>query len=547
MAEKRRSNFIMQGSILAMAGIISRIIGLLYRIPMLSIIGEDGMGVYNTAYNVYNILLLISSYSLPSAVSKMISAKLPLGEYKNINRIFLGSLIFGTGLGLIAAVIMVCGADFFASSVMEMPEAAMAMRALAPAVFIMGMLGVMRGFFQGHGTMVPTAVSQILEQILHVAISLLAGYYLFQRGLAQDEPGSNFHSSALGATGATIGTGAGALAALLFVGFIFLLFRKTYTKRVDRDRSGMLEPWPNVMKLIALTAFPILISATLSNIGSILDQSIYAKCVSGDYRAVWGVYTAKYIVLINVPIAISSSLSASTLPTISSALARGNVEDAMDKAAKAIRFIMLIAIPASVGLAVLGKPCFDFLFRSTDNVLAGKMLLVGSFAVMTACLSTVTVGILQGSGNFWAPIKNYIWSILIHLPLLLVSLLVFKWDILGVVVNHAVLSLISCFFNFRSLRKLFGYRQEYKKTFGITAVCSVIMGGAAYGIYRLLMMAKLGNSVSLILAVGAAILIYFAAMLLTGGVDEADLKAMPKGHLLVKAARKLHLLKGVSE
>ena len=179
MTEQRKNNFIIQGSILAIAGIVSRIIGMLFRIPMLSIIGEDGMGVYSTAYSVYNILLMISAYSLPQAVSKLISAKNAQKQYKNVRQIFWMSLFFGAFLGFIAAVVMTAGAEFFAGKVMKMPEAVYAIRSLAPTVFIMGVLGVMRGFFQGHGTMVPTAVSQILEQVLHVAISLLAGYALF--------------------------------------------------------------------------------------------------------------------------------------------------------------------------------------------------------------------------------------------------------------------------------------------------------------------------------------------------------------------------------
>ncbi len=540
---QKRSNFLMQGSILAAAGIVSRIIGLLFRIPMLAVSGEDGMGVYSTAYSIYNILLFISSYSLPMAVSRIIAQKLSLKQYQNVRRTFLLSLGFGTSLGLVSALIMVFGAKFFAVTVMKMPEAYYAMLALAPAVFFMGMLGVMRGFFQGHGTMVPTAVSQILEQILHVAISLLAGYALFNKGLALDVDGSRYFASGYGAMGATIGTGVGALAALLFLVFIYMMYRRTLLARCERDRSGVIDTDSELLRLIILTALPILVSATMSNIGNVIDQALYAGNVGEGYKQVWGVYTSKYTVLINVPIAIASAISASTLPTVAASITRGELADAREKASRAIRFICLIALPASVGLGVLGKPCFDLLFRSTDNTLAGQMMVWGSLAVLTFSLSTVSVGILQGSGHYWIPIKNYLISLAVHIPLLLFSLYILKGGIIAVVVNHLLYSLFSCILNIYDLSRLFDYRQEYKKTLLLVGAASVIMGLASFGAYKGLYKLHLGNTLSLIIAIALAVLVYFVAAVVLGAVDGDDLAALPKGRYLVKAARKLHLLR----
>ena len=541
MTEQRKNNFIVQGSILAIAGIISRIIGMLFRIPMLSIIGEDGMGVYSTAYSVYNILLMISSYSLPQAVSKLISVKNAQKQYRNVRQIFWMSLIFGAFLGFIAAVVMTAGAEFFAGTVMKMPEAVYAIRALAPTVFIMGVLGVMRGFFQGHGTMVPTAVSQILEQVLHVAISLLAGYALFQKGLEKDAGNGNYFASSYGAQGATYGVLAGAAAALLFLIFVYLLFRRTFTVRVRKNSGEVLDPPLQTLKAIVFTAFPVLLSAALSNVGTLLDQTVYAQYVVSDYRAVWGVYSSKYMVLINVPIAIATAMSSSTMPMISAHVARGEQEAAREKADAAFRFILLIALPASIGLGVLGKPCFDLLFRSTDNALAGQMMLYGSSAVLTYCFSTLSVGVLQGNNNFWVPIWNTLKALVLHLPLLAFSLWVLEWDIIGVVVNHVLLSLMICVLNLLSLRNRLGYRMGFKRIIPRAAFCSVVMGVVAYFLYRFLH-GYMGNTPSLLLTVLAAVVVYFVSILLTGTVTRADLMDMPHGTKIIRAAEKLHLL-----
>ena len=541
MADSRKNNFIVQGSILAIAGIFSRIIGMLFRIPMLSIIGEDGMGVYSTAYSIYNILLMISSYSLPQAVSKLISVKNAQKQYKNVRQIFWISLIFGAVLGFATSLVMTFGAEFFASTIMKMPEAVYAIRALAPTVFIMGMLGVMRGFFQGHGTMVPTAVSQILEQLLHVAISLLAGYYLFQKGVAQDAGVGNYFASAYGAQGATYGVLAGAAAALLFLVFIYLLFRKTLVSRCRRNKDEVLDPVSVTLKAILFTAFPVLLSAALSNLGTLLDQTVYAQYVGADYRAIWGVYSSKYTVLINVPIAIATAMSSSTMPTISASVAKGDHEAARDKANAAFRFILLIAIPASIGLGVLGKPCFDLLFRSTDNTLAGQMMLYGSGAVLTFCFSTLSVGILQGNDNFWTPIWNTLKALALHLPMLAFSLWVLEWDIIGVVVNHVLLSLTICVLNLLALKEKLNFRMEFARIIPRVILCSGIMGAVCYFLYRFLHL-HTGNTLSLLGTILAAVLIYFVLILLTGAVRREDLENMPHGRVFIRAAEKLHLM-----
>lgn len=166
-AKRKDSNFLVQGSILAVASMISRIIGLIYRIPMTNIIGDVGMSYYSAAYEVYNMLLLISAYSLPLAVSKLVSARVSKGQRQNAYRIVKGALIFAACSGLAAALILYFGAGFFTSSLLNTPLALFALKVLAPTIFMVAILGVIRGFFQGLGTTMPSAVSQILEQIIN--------------------------------------------------------------------------------------------------------------------------------------------------------------------------------------------------------------------------------------------------------------------------------------------------------------------------------------------------------------------------------------------
>ena len=179
----RKENFVIQGTILAVAGIIVRLIGILYRVPMTNIIGDEGMGYYSTAFNVYNIMLILSSYSLPLAVSKMVAARLAKGQYRNMNRVLRAALVYATVVGGLACFITWNFSGFFATTLFNTPFCVYALRTLAPTIWIMAYLGVLRGYFQGHGTMIPTAISQILEQVVNAIISVVAASVLFKVGL----------------------------------------------------------------------------------------------------------------------------------------------------------------------------------------------------------------------------------------------------------------------------------------------------------------------------------------------------------------------------
>ena len=215
---KRESNFLVQGSILAVASIISRIIGLLYRIPLKSIIGDIGNDYYGTAMEIYSILLLISSYSLPVAVSKLVSARMAKGQRKNAYRIFKGALVFALISGSAACLIVYFGAGVITTYIVNTPLSIFALKVLAPTLLIVAVLGVVRGFFQGMGTMMPSAISQLIEQIINAVVSVWSAYMLFQYGTRIGAVLGNpaTYAEAYGAAGGTLGTGVGALAALFF-------------------------------------------------------------------------------------------------------------------------------------------------------------------------------------------------------------------------------------------------------------------------------------------------------------------------------------------
>lgn len=494
-SSKKDSNFLVQGSILAAASIVSRIIGLLYRLPMTDIIGDTGNNYYSCAFEIYNIMLIISSYSLPLAVSKLVSARMAKGERTAAYQILKGALVFASIAGAVVALVVYFGAEFF-TSMLQTPLSIFALRILAPVLIVVAILGVLRGFFQGLGNMIPSAISQVIEQIVNAIVSIWAAYVLFQFGSKAGQVLGNpdKYAAAFGAAGGTLGTNLGAVSALLFMLFVFYAYMRVFKKKMKRERNVEVDSFAYTMKILIITIIPVLLSSTIYNISGIIDQGLFKNIATMQGYTVdeidvwWGVFSGKYKVLINVPISIASALAASSVPTLSASFASGDKESVNNQINAAIRFIMVIAMPCCVGLAVLAKPIFALLFPGTISSLdsATTMMWVGAIAVVFYSLSTLTNGLLQGIDQLKIPVKNAAIALVAHIILLVVLMLFFRLNIYAVVIANAFFAFLVCVLNAIALQRHAGYKQEFQKTFVMPAISSAIMGVIAYGVLSLI-------------------------------------------------------------
>ena len=537
-------NFLIQGSILAIAGVITKIIGAVYRIPLVNILGDKGMGYYGVAFQIYAIALTLTSYSLPLAVSKLVSARLATGQYKNAYRVFRGAMTFAIAAGGIVGAIIFFGADFIASNLMAMKMSSYALRVLAPCI-----LGVFRGFFQGNGSMVPTAVSQIIEQIVNAVVSVVGAYMLLKVGKeVASQKHNNSYGAAYAASGGTLGTVMGALAALLFLIFLFLAFRKKFRNQMKRDRNRQVESYKKVFKVLLLTIAPVILSATVYNLCGVVDNAMFGTIMSiqghkeSEYAALLGIVTGKYDTLMNVPLAISSAFGSSLIPSIVLTAKTGNRRQVHEKIDIFTRFNMIIAIPCAAGFIVLAKPLLDLLFFTENNTLGGVLLQIGAISVVFYNLSTVTNAVLQGLDNMMVPVKSAAISLVIHIVSLFLMMVVFKWGIYAVVLSKIVFSLSTCILNAHALRERIGYVQEKKKTFIIPAIASVIMGIITL-VVHLLFELFVGTRIATVIALFVAVAVYGVSLVLLGGVTEKELASMPKGTMLVKICRKARLFR----
>lgn len=545
---KKKDSFILQAGILASAGIVVRIIGLLYNTPLVAIIGDEGFGYYNSAYYAYSIILLISSYSIPSAVSKVIAQRLATKEYRNAHRIFRCAFIYVLVVGGIASLFVFFGAGLL----VEMENAILPLKVLAPTIFFSGILGVLRGYFQAHKTMVQTSVSQIIEQLANAGFSIGMAYMMVQ--LVADQDAST--RASYGAAGGTIGTGAGVLAGLLFMAAVYALNRKTIHRRIERDTSHTDESYADIFKMIIMVVTPFILSTGIYNINNFLDNTIYQQiminvknlgeaAVAIDLSAV-----AKGTKISNIPIAMASAMATALIPGISSDFVQGDLEKVRNKVAKSVKVTMLISIPAAVGIGVLSRPVMMVIFHQPASLDISSILLsCMAVSIIFYGLSTLTQAILQSVGRMKTPIINASAAVIIHagIMILLMMFLDEKYCLYSYVFSTVLYSLILCVLNQISVHRYLTYQQEMDKTFIRPILASIVMGAAAFGVYQGIYYLCGINIISLAIAVLIGCGLYFILIIRWNAVTEEEMRSMPKGYLLIKIAKKTGIMKTKSQ
>lgn len=541
MSKKTSSSFVKQASILMIAGLIVRVIGLLYRSPMREIIGDLGNGYYGYAYTVYSILLLISSYSIPMAISKLMAERIARKQYKNANRLFKGALIYACIVGGAAALFAWFGGRLLLPAGGE--NAVLALKMLAPTIFFCAILGVLRGYFQAHNTMVPTSISQIIEQLINAIVSVGAAW-LFIEWFA----GNETEEAIYGAAGGTLGTGAGVVAGLLFMVFVFVANRKEIQRRIDNDYTVEVESYKEIFRTILMMVTPVIFSTCIYNLSSYLDQSFFAPLMmtngwkADDITIQYGIFSGQYMVMINIPIALANAASTAVLPSVSGNFAVGDVEGARHKINEAIQMTMFLCIPAAVGMCVLADPIMHLLFPST-TALAGKLLMAGAVSVIFYSLSTITNGVLQGIGKPSLPVRHAALSLVINVAVLAVLTKFTPLGIYSVMIATIAYSLAMCILNGRSVTKHLDYHMDLSNMFLRPLAAAVLMGGAAVAVYYGLHRVIPSNVICLLPAILVAVVVYGLGYLYIAHPSKELLRRFPGGNYLVKIAVKLKVYK----
>ncbi len=537
---KNKTNpMIIQGAILAAAGLLTKVVGFLYRIPMANMLGEAGNGIYSVSFGIYNVALTLSSYSFPLAVSKLVSTRLAKKERKNAFSAFSTALVFSVVAGILSFLLLFFGAELL-EALYRTEGLAYPLKVLAPTTFAVALLGVFRGYFQGHGNMVPTAVSQIFEQIINAVVSIAATYFSL-RAFALDP-----NISARGAAGATMGTLAGALCALIFIILTFTS-RLPYTRALIENDTSSQEKKSNVAKEMFTTMLPVILSQTIYQIGFTVDDLLFSnilhdKGVEGSaISSLQGVFNTQYTQLINIPIAVATAMAASALPAIVSLSVQRRYKERRKKIEAVIKINTAIALPCAVGLAVLAKPIVTLLFPSlvTYRETAAGLLTFGSLGCLFYALSTVTTSILQGANRMRIPVVNAFLSFILHVATVFV---LFKFTPLGIwarLIGDMTFPLLIAFLNFKKIKKITGFSLPIKTTLLFPAIASLAMGACAFIVYQIVLLILHSMLAALAVSVISAVAVYAFLILKMRIFSDEELLEFPAGTKILRLAKKM--------
>lgn len=551
VGNEKNDNLVKQASILAIAGIVSRVIGLLYRSPLSSIIGDLGLGYYQSAYNYYTIILIISSYSIPSAVSKIIAQKLALKEYRNAHKLFMGSLIYVLIVGALASMLLYFGASLFVEA-----DAIPVLRVFAPTIFVYGILGVLRGYFQAHRSMSQTSMSQIIEQIINAAVSVGAAALFIRLTMrTMEEPADEAGQilrAVRGAQGSALGTGLGVVAALIFMAAVYFVNRGDILKRAASDKSEKTDSYGTVFRTIIGVATPFIISTAVYNVFSNINNKIFtsyypvwrelSNVVTTSH---WGIFQGKAQVISNIPIAFSSAMAAAMIPQVAGFITSGDKESAKRRIGLGVKTTMLISIPSAAGIFTFAAPVMLLLFPNSRPTieLGSHCLMALSVSVVLIALSTLNSSILQSIGKLHTPIFNALIALALQTLLLIILLKFTNLDVFAVAICYAFYAGIMAVLNQMAVSRAIGYKQEYMNTFVKPLECSFVMCLLAYGIYRLVLLAEPNERIAVIPAIAAAVPIYFILLVVLKAVNERELKTLPGGTRIYRILKKVHLIK----
>ncbi len=539
---------VVQAGILAIATIVVRIIGLLYRAPLTAIIGDEGNGYYGAAYNIYMIILILSSNSLPAAISRQMSAKIAVREYRNAQRAFHCAVVYSLIVGTAGSMLLYFGAPMLVPS-----NAVPVLRVFAPTVFLFGILGAVRGYFQANQSMVQTSVSQILEQIANAAVSIGAATLLIRTAAMH---AGKTEIAVRGAMGSALGTGSGVATALLFMVIAYLRHRAKYFRRIGRDK-GAAEPYIKIMKSTIMVITPFILSSFILNLTTTLDQMIYLKMMiegrglpEPAVTTVFGLFSNKAVVITNIPISVATAVSAAIIPNISASHASGDITETRRRAINASRMALIISIPCAVGLIVLARPVTMLMFPQWDTLdMASMLLALQAVTVIFLSVGTITNAILQAIGKMNMPIISAGVSLIIQTVVLAALLRFTDWGVYALVLVSVLYAAIIFALNELFLRRYLDLKIDSAQVYGKPLLSAAVMGLVTFavytGIFRLFSRFRgeyFSNFAAVIPAILAAVLVYFFLLIKLGGFTEEDILGLPKGTALVRVFKKLRWL-----
>ena len=596
-SQQKKNTFFGGVAILMVSTIIIKIIGAIYKIPLGIILSDEAYGDFGAAYNIYSFFLTISTAGLPVALSKTVSEANALGRYNQVQKVFKVAFFAFLAMGTFSFICMSVFAQPVATYALQNEKAVWCVVALSPAVLCTCCCSAFRGYAQGHMNMIPTAISQVMENASKLIVGMALALFIGSLALQPEDFGDRMM-----AVGAIFGVSVGSILSVIFLSVNHRRTRRLnpgpFTDRADSSRDILVR----LLKL----AIPITISSSTSAIVTLIDtnlvngqlQNVFQSILDSGMavssqpqglfdignkavtilqeniqaaatdhsvvpvldsaRGLYGAYQ-KCMSIYNLPFNLMVPLTASIIPAVSAARARHNDLEARQVSESALRFGALLALPCGMGLFALGEPIMWLLTGgSTDHTIAGPLLSILGLASMFVCIQLIATSILQANGIVTLPIVTVVIGGVVKI--------IVNYTLVGnpnIMIYGAPVGTLCCFaiaaaLNLLIIKGRVPSAPSYTKAFLKPLIAAVVMGGAAWASYgaaaRVLggmsafqkmdaatgaaSLSFLGNAVSTAAAIGVGVIVYFALVLMLRVISKEDLELMPMGD---KIARWLHI------
>ncbi len=482
MTERQRS--LVGGiSVLGIAGIICKVVGVLFRIPLANIIGGEGLGLFQQVMPSYNLLLAITSAGIPVAISRMVSHYVTIGEPGNARRVFKTALKLLTVLGIVTTVILLLLSRLIARWVAT-PEGYLSYMCIAPSLFFVCVMSAYRGYMQGMRRMMPTAVSQLIEQVGKVAVALPLASIGFARG-------GEANGWLLGSAGALLGTSLAECAAMLYMIIQGRFFKAPPALPDEKAIAGR-----ELAKRIIRISIPITLGACIVPLASTIDSAMLKRLMMGTGISAklagthYAVYSGIVITMINVPTSLAMAMSTNLVPSIAAGMARKDRAGVARDAGIGLRVAAVVGFPCSVGMSMLAKPivylCYGSSGRFTFNdlVLAGSLLEFSACTIILFTMVQATSGILQGAGKQKIPMLTLVAGVVCKIILNAILVSNRNISIHGAPIASLVCYTVSMVPNLYYSCKYTGCRFSVVDVILRPLAASAVMGGAVWVVYH---------------------------------------------------------------
>ena len=539
-SKKRQQTFMSRVLFILMSQVIIKLLGLLYRLVITNVegFGNIGNGYYSTGFQIYTLLLAVSSVGIPNAISKMVSERLAVGKYRQAKRVFSTALILFAIIGAGFSLLMFFGADFIALRVIRLNGVQYTLQALAPSIFFVCISSVIRGYFLGHHNVKVSGTSQIIEQIFKSTLTIVFVLLLISESPEIMAAAANF-----------------ATTVSIVISFLYLLiyYRISRNKLNTIPADGPAEQpdddehsFFKVSRSILWLSIPISLSSTIAAFARVIDTATITRGISAAFAngipGVPGIPTPEMLnmeiarlsgmlsksdILTNLPLALNIAFATVLVPEIAAALARGERQQASDRVSYSVLIYTLLVLPCAVGMITLAQPIFDLIYPATND--GADLLQLAAVALIFTALDQTICGALQGIGKVFAPTIGLLCGATIKVILNTTLIRIPSINIYGAAYSSIICHLVAFTVCLCLLKRAIPLKLEFKKHVIKPVIANLIMGAFSIGAYHLLHFLLHSNAIATLGAILLSVICYAVTLAVMHVLDRDEILQLPGG------------------